>query len=58
MLCFETECQQEMAHAKSWGLTGTTMWHILSLIFGGNFEKELSSDSTFFLNNEDMHGKI
>lgn len=52
------QCQQEMAHAKSWGVTGTTMWHILSLILGGNFEKELSSESTFFLNNEDMHGKI
>lgn len=56
---FETECQEEIAHAKSLGFYCTTMWNILSLIFGGrgNFERELSSENMFFSNNWDLHGK-
>lgn len=56
---FETECQEEIAHAKSLGFYCTTMWNILSLIFGGkdNFERELSSENMFFSNNWYLHGK-
>lgn len=30
---FETECQEEIAHAKSLGFYCATMWVMLSLIF-------------------------
>lgn len=54
----ETECQEEIAHAKSLGFYCTTKWDILTLIFLGNFQRELSSEYMFFSNNGDFHGKI